>query len=73
MNRPGLQRVLSLVNDGKVQAVIIAKLDRLTRSVKDLCTLLEVFDKRGVALISVAESWTRHPLPAAWRSRSWRR
>jgi DNA invertase Pin-like site-specific DNA recombinase len=56
MNRPGLQQVLSLVDAGKVHAVIIAKLDRLTRSVKDLCTLLEVFEKRGVALISVAES-----------------
>ena len=41
---------------GKVQAVIVAKLDRLTRSVKDLCGLLELFEKRNVALISVAES-----------------
>jgi len=56
MNRPGLQRVLSFVNGGKVRAVIVAKLDRLTRSVKDLCGLLEMFEKRGVALISVAES-----------------
>jgi site-specific DNA recombinase len=39
-----------------LEAVIIAKLDRLTRSVKDLCTLLERFSRRGVALISVAES-----------------
>src|SRR3974390_160364 len=56
MNRPGLQRVLALVNPGKCQAVIVAKLDRLTRSVKDLCTLLERFERRGVALVSVAES-----------------
>ena len=56
LNRPGLQRLLGLVNSGKVEAVIIAKLDRLTRSVKDLCNLLELFEKRGVALISVAES-----------------
>jgi DNA invertase Pin-like site-specific DNA recombinase len=41
---------------GKVQAVIVAKLDRLTRSVKDLCGLLELFEKRKVALISVAEA-----------------
>jgi site-specific DNA recombinase len=39
-----------------VQAVIVAKLDRLTRRVKDLCGLLEPFEKRKVALISVAES-----------------
>src|SRR5271155_2188542 len=34
----------------------MAKLDRLTRSVKDLCGLLELFEKGKVALISVAES-----------------
>jgi DNA invertase Pin-like site-specific DNA recombinase len=56
LNRPGLQRLLASVDSGKVGAVIVAKLDRLTRSVKDLCSLLELFEKRGVALISVAES-----------------
>jgi site-specific DNA recombinase len=56
LNRPGLQRLLALINSGNVQAVIVAKLDRLTRSVKDLCGLLELFEKRKVALISVAES-----------------
>ncbi len=56
MNRPGLQKLMGLVNSGKVQAVIVAKLDRLTRSVKDLCGLLELFEKRKVALISVAEA-----------------
>ena len=35
---------------------MVAKLDRLTQSVKDLCELLERFERRSVALISVAES-----------------
>src|SRR6202165_43606 len=56
LNRPGMARLLALVDGGEVQAVIIAKLDRLTRSVKDLGTLLERFSRRGVALVSVAES-----------------
>jgi DNA invertase Pin-like site-specific DNA recombinase len=56
LHRPGMQRLLALVDSGDVQAVIAAKLDRLTRSVKDLCELLERFERRGVALISVAES-----------------
>jgi DNA invertase Pin-like site-specific DNA recombinase len=56
LQRPGMERLLALVDGKKVQAVIIAKLDRLTRSVKDLCELLERFERRGVALISVAES-----------------
>src|ERR1700682_6417715 len=56
LNRPGMARLLALVDAGEVKAVIVAKLDRLTRSVKDLCTLLERFERRGVALVSVAES-----------------
>jgi DNA invertase Pin-like site-specific DNA recombinase len=46
LNRPGLQKLLGMVNKGEVQAIIIAKLDRLTRSVKDLCGLLELLEKR---------------------------
>ncbi|MGA2145934.1 MAG: recombinase family protein [Bryobacteraceae bacterium] len=56
LQRPGMQQLLGLVDRKQVNAVIVAKLDRLTRSVKDLCALLELFEKRGVALISVAES-----------------
>ena len=41
LQRPGMERLLALVDARKVDTVIIAKLDRLTRSVKDLCTLLE--------------------------------
>jgi DNA invertase Pin-like site-specific DNA recombinase len=56
LQRPGMEQLLALVEGKRVDAVIVAKLDRLTRSVKDLCTLLERFERRGVALISVAES-----------------
>src|SRR5437899_7777585 len=63
LNRPGMERLLALVDQGKVQTVIIAKLDRLTRSVKDLAELLERFQKRGVSLIWVAESLEPGPSP----------
>src|ERR1700681_922659 len=56
LNRPGMARLLAMVEAGTGKTVIVAKLDRLTRSVKDLCELLERFEKRGVALVSVAES-----------------
>ena len=56
LDRPGMERLLALVEERKVDLVIIAKLDRLTRSVKDLAELLERFQKRGVSLVSVAES-----------------
>jgi DNA invertase Pin-like site-specific DNA recombinase len=56
LKRPGMQRLLAAVDARLVQAVIVAKLDRLTRSVKDLGELLERFEKRGVSLVSVAEA-----------------
>jgi site-specific DNA recombinase len=51
-----MDRVHALVDERKVDTVIIAKLDRITRSVKDLAELLERFQRRGVSLVSVAES-----------------
>ena len=51
-----MERLLALVVERKVDTVIISKLDRLTRSVKDLAELLERFQKRGMSLVSVAES-----------------
>jgi len=56
LDRPGMERLLALVDSRSVDVVIIAKLDRLTRSVKDLAELLERFTRRGVSLVSVAES-----------------
>jgi DNA invertase Pin-like site-specific DNA recombinase len=56
LKRPGVERALALVNAGQVDTVIIAKLDRLTRSVRDLADLLELFQRRGVSVVSVAES-----------------
>ena len=56
LSRPGMERLLQLVDSGAAETVIVAKLDRLTRSVKDLAELLEHFNRRGASLVSVAES-----------------
>jgi DNA invertase Pin-like site-specific DNA recombinase len=56
LKRPGMERLLALVDSRAIDTVIIAKLDRLTRSVADLAELLKRFDKRGVSLVSVADS-----------------
>jgi site-specific DNA recombinase len=55
LHRPGMARLLALVDAKAVDAVIIAKLDRLTRSVADLAELLKRFERRGVSLVSVAD------------------
>lgn len=56
MNRPGLLRALEIIRSGEAQSLVILKLDRLTRSVKDLGALVETFEKTGAALISVQDS-----------------
>src|SRR5947208_7110065 len=56
LKRPAMAKLLAMIDAGQVKTVIVAKLDRLTRSVRDLCELLERFERRGVALVSVAES-----------------
>ena len=57
LNRPGLQRMLSLIAAGNVQCLLITRLDRLTRSHEDLARLLELLDRHGVALVSFEESF----------------
>ena len=56
LNRPGVTRLLEKADRGEIDAVIIMKLDRLTRSVVDLGGLLDRFTKQGVRLISCSES-----------------
>ena len=56
LEREGITRVISLIQSGSVQAVIVAKLDRLTRSLRDLLSLLDLCTSHKVALISVSES-----------------
>ena len=54
--RPGLERVLALVDARSVNMIIVSKLDRLTRSIRDLADLLDRLERKRVALVSVAEA-----------------
>ena len=55
MKRPGMRRVLGMMEKKEIEAVIVAKLDRLTRNIRDLADLVELANKKGIALISVGE------------------
>ena len=56
LDRPGLQKALALLKTGKADALLVAKLDRLTRSVVDLGKLIETYFAPGkAALLSVSE------------------
>ena len=63
LNRPAMTDLLNRIECGQVDCIIVAKLDRLTRSIKDLSELLETLGRakradggKGVDLISTAES-----------------
>ena len=57
LERPGLQRALGLLRKGQANALLVAKLDRLTRSVKDLGALVEdYFSSDDITLLSVADN-----------------
>src|SRR5581483_9930816 len=56
MDRPGLQRVLEGVRSKEITGVIVTKLDRLTSSTRDAIHLIDLFNKKKVTLISLAES-----------------
>jgi len=50
-NRPLLINALSALKSGEAKVLIVSKLDRLSRSVSDLCYLLEVSEKEGWSLV----------------------
>jgi len=57
LKREGLQRILSMLQCGDAQALIVFKLDRLTRSTKDLLTLVyDVLIPQNIALHSISET-----------------
>ena len=54
--RPALGRALAMLRTGKAEALLVVKLDRLTRSVRDLCDLVDDYFREGkCALLSVGE------------------
>ena len=57
MDRPGLQRLMTLVADGKIDIIVVYKIDRLTRSLTDFARLAEVLDKQGVSFVSVTQQF----------------
>jgi site-specific DNA recombinase len=57
LERPGLQRLLADIEDGRVDVVVVYKIDRLTRSLMDFAKLVEVFDRKGVTFVSITQSF----------------
>lgn len=56
-DRPGLRRLLAEIEAGKVDIVVVYKIDRLTRSLADFARIVEVFDKHDCSFVSVTQSF----------------
>ena len=57
MQRPGLQRLLDDVRNGKVDIIVVYKIDRLSRSLADFAKLVELFDEQKVTFVSVTQAF----------------
>jgi len=57
LDRPDLQRLLTDIQAGRVDNVVVYKVDRLTRSLTDFARLVELFDKHGVSFVSVTQAF----------------
>ena len=57
MDRPALQRLLDDARAGKIDVVVVYKVDRLTRSLADFAKIVEVFDAQRVSFVSVTQAF----------------
>ena len=57
MERPALRRLMADIEAGKIDAVVIYKIDRLTRSLADFSKMVEVFERYGVSFVSVTQQF----------------
>jgi site-specific DNA recombinase len=57
MERPGLKNLLADISAGKIDTVVVYKVDRLTRSLSDFARIVESFDKQGVSFVSVTQQF----------------
>jgi DNA invertase Pin-like site-specific DNA recombinase len=55
LNRKGIQKIIKECEADNVSCIIIDKLDRLSRNIKDLVSLIELFKEKNIRLISISE------------------
>ncbi|PJG50934.1 resolvase [Bradyrhizobium forestalis] len=57
LERPALKRLLAGVQAGKIDVIVVYKIDRLSRSMLDFLNLVELFERHGVTFVSVTQSF----------------
>ena len=57
LERPALQRLLRDIEAGRIDCIVVYKVDRLTRSLMDFSKLVELFDRQKVSFVSVTQQF----------------
>ena len=57
MERPALKRLLADIKAGKIDCVIVYKVDRLSRSLMDFARIIEIFDSQQISFVSVTQQF----------------
>lgn len=57
MDRPGLRQLLTDVEAGKIDVIVVYKVDRLTRSLSDFAKIVDVLDAKGASFVSITQSF----------------
>lgn len=57
MERPGLRQLLADISSGRIDIVVVYKIDRLTRSLADFARMVELFEQHEVSFVSVTQSF----------------
>jgi site-specific DNA recombinase len=57
MDRPGLARLMADIEAGKVDCVVVYKVDRLSRSLLDFARMMSLFDQHKIAFVSVTQQF----------------
>ena len=57
MERPALQQLLADITAGRVDTVVVYKIDRLTRSLADFAKIVEILDQRSASFVSVTQQF----------------
>ena len=57
MDRPALQQLLADITAGRVDTVVVYKIDRLTRSLADFAKIVEILDAKGASFVSVTQQF----------------
>ncbi|MCC6581533.1 MAG: recombinase family protein [Phycisphaeraceae bacterium] len=57
IDRPAFQRLMADVDDGKIDCIVVYKIDRLSRSLMDFARIMQSLDQHGVSLVSVTQQF----------------